>query len=244
MEDLRVGAVFRAVRHRRGWRQADVASRAGASRSLVSLVERGHLDRVPLATLRQVGAALDVRIDVVPRWRGADLDRMLTEGHAALHESVTGFFKGLPGWQLVPEVSFSIFGERGIIDGLAWHATTRTVLVIELKTEIVDIQDLMGTMDRRRRLAPQIAAEHGWNAAAVACWVIVADSRTNRRRIETYATVLRAAFPADGRQIRRWLRRPVGTIAALSMWPSSSGSSTRPTDITRKRVRVGGTTRS
>lgn len=36
----------------------------------------------------------------------------------------------------MPEVSFSIYGQRGVIDILAWHAATRSLLVIELKTEM------------------------------------------------------------------------------------------------------------
>ena len=82
MDDLRVGAAIRAVRIRRGWRQADVAQRAGSSVTAVSRVERGQLDGMPLATLRRIAAALDIRVDLVPRWRGADLDRLLNAGHA------------------------------------------------------------------------------------------------------------------------------------------------------------------
>jgi transcriptional regulator with XRE-family HTH domain len=45
MDDIRVGAAFRAVRIRRGWRQQDVADRAGVSRALISLIERGKSGR-------------------------------------------------------------------------------------------------------------------------------------------------------------------------------------------------------
>jgi transcriptional regulator with XRE-family HTH domain len=60
MDDMRVGAAFRAVRLRRHWRKSDVAARAGVSRGFVSLVERGHLDKVSLATLRRLGKVLDM----------------------------------------------------------------------------------------------------------------------------------------------------------------------------------------
>ncbi len=61
-----------------------------------------------------------------------------------------------------PEVSFAVYGERGVIDILAWHPGERALLVIELKTEIVDIQDLIGTVDRKRRLARVVARDRGW----------------------------------------------------------------------------------
>ena len=36
-------------------------------------------------------------------------------------------------------------------------------------------------VDRKRRLAPKVAAELGWQAGSVSAWVIVASGRTNRR---------------------------------------------------------------
>jgi hypothetical protein len=114
----------------------------------VSEVERGPLASVSLGTLRRVAAALDLRLKVVPRSRGGELDRLVNAGHAALHGSVVRHFGGLPGWVVVPEVSFSIYGERGVIDILAWHEPSGSLLVIELKTAIVDISDLIGGADR------------------------------------------------------------------------------------------------
>jgi transcriptional regulator with XRE-family HTH domain len=222
MDDLRVGAAFRAVRRRRGWRQSDVAARAGVSRSFVSLVERGHLDLVSLSTLRRLGRTLDIRLDIYARWRGGELDRLLNARHSALHESVASYLLTLPGWTLAPEVSYSIYGERGVIDVLAYHAPTRSLLVIELKTQLVDINELVGSMDRRRRLAPRIAADRGWPVRTVSCWVIVSRGRTNRRRIEAHRSMLRAAFPVRGQAMRAWLRRPGEAVAGLSMWSDAN----------------------
>lgn len=236
---MRVGAAFRAVRIRRRWRQEDVAARAGVARSSVSDIERGHLDSVPLRRLRAIAAALDIRIDLVTRWRGGELSRLLNARHSALHESVSGRFDGLPGWARVPEVSFSVFGERGVIDILAYHAASGSLLVIELKTEIVDVNELVGTLDRKARLAPKIAAERGWEARSVSRWVIVARDRTNQRRIEAHRSMLRAAFPSDGHVVRGWLARPSGVIAALSMWSSVAPIDARPVRSQRIRVQRG-----
>src|SRR5574337_1079118 len=233
MQDLAVGGAFRAVRLRRRWRQLDVAGAAGVSRSLVSLIERGHLDRLPLAQLRRIASVLDIRLDVVPRWRGGELERLINAGHSAPHEEVARYLGQVGGWELTPEVSFAIYGERGVIDILAWHAASRTLLVIELKTEIVDVQGMLGTFDRKVRLAPRMAAERGWRPRTVAGWLIVAHSTTNRRRIAAHRTMLRAALPLDGRLMRGWLRLPAGPVRALSMWsvarPGSTGSTLAPT---------------
>ena len=229
MLDARVASAFRAVRLRRGWRQEDVADRAGVSRAFVSLVERGHLAAVSLGTLRRVAAALDIRLDVVPRWRGGELDRLLNAGHAALHGSVLRHLGALPGWLVAPEVSYSVYGERGVIDILAWHEPSGSLLVIEIKTAIVDVSDLIGGVDRKRRLGPEVARDRGWQADTVSGWVIVGQGRTNERRVAEQRALLRTAFPQDGRAMSAWLRDPAGAVSALSIWPYAipGGASSR-----------------
>ena len=182
--------------------------------------------------------ALGGRLALQIQWQGGDLERVINARHSALHESLARSFLALPDWVLAPEVSFSIRGERGVIDILAWHAATRTLLVIELKTEIVDVNDLMGKVDRKRQLAVEIGRERGWHALTVAVWVIVADSKTNRRRVTAHGTTLRAAFPADGRSVAGRLREPRQPIARLSFWPDARDTGTRQDLATVKRVRV------
>jgi hypothetical protein len=69
---------------------------------------------------------------------------------------------------------------------------------------------------KTRRLAAVIARDRGWDPAAIASWVVLADNRTNRRALAAHAAVLRAKFPIDGRTIRPWLREPTARIDALS----------------------------
>ncbi len=216
MDLVRLGSAFRLVRVRRGWRQTDVAARAGRSRSTVARVEQGGASAITLGSLAAVAEALGIQLTLLPRWRGSDLDRLLDAGHAAMHDYMARRFGRLDGWTAVPEASFSIYGERGVIDILAFHAPTGSLLVVELKTLVVDVSDLIGTMDRRRRLATRVAAARGWQAVTVSAWVIVADTMTNRRRVEAYRNVLRSAFPAGAVAMRGWLRAPAGSIAGLS----------------------------
>lgn len=238
MDDINVGALIRVLRIRRGWRQADLAERAGVSRSAISRIERGHLDAITLKTLRSVTRVLVVTIDLATRWQGANTDRILNAGHARLHEDIAALLDSTAGWEHAPEVSFSIYGERGVIDILAFHAPSRSLLVVELKTELASLEDLLTVMSRRRRLAAQIAAERGWQALKVSTWVAVRESEANERRIRRFAATLRAAFPANGHAIRSWLRHPVGSIDALSLWANALDLSLNERAATRKRVRT------
>ena len=237
MDAVRLGAVCRALRIKKLLRQEDVAARAGVSRTVVSFLESGRVSRLSVTSLLRVIEALGGRLDFNVRWQGSDLDRLLNARNSALHESVARAFRRLPGWVLVPEVSFSIRGERGVIDIVAWHAATQTLLVIELKTDIVDINELMTTFGRKLRLAPEIAREHGWNPQQVGAWVIVADSVMNRRRVRSHAATLRAALPSDGRTVRGWLRKPSGTLRCLSFWSNVDAANVKSQFATVRRVR-------
>lgn len=236
MDDRLVGLTFRRIRLRRGERQRDVSERAGISPSEYSLFERGHLDGANLRLLRQAAAALEVRLELVPRWRGGDLDRLLHGRHAAMTEDVAAMLIAA-GWEVFPEVTFNHFGERGVIDLVAWNPLRRALLLVEVKTELVDVNGLLGTADRRRRLAPIIASERGWAPSIIASWVVVADSRTNRRHVAAHRELLRAAFPADGRQVRAWLRSPTRPQGALWFLPSDTGGGLRRGAAPIHRVR-------
>jgi hypothetical protein len=182
-----------------------------------------------------------IRLRLVPSWRGGDLGRLLKARHSALNELVARYLSSQPGWKFVPEVSFSIYGERGLIDIFAWHAASRSLVVIELKTEIVDLEEMIGTLDRKRRLAVRIAREAGlidFDPKSVSVWVIVADGRTNRRHVSAHRTMLRAALPADGWAMRRWMRRPTGIMAGLSLWSFVAPSGVSQTLAARRRVRL------
>jgi hypothetical protein len=154
------------------------------------------------------------------RWDGADLPRLLDARHSAMHEAVAGLLSSLDGWSFEPEVSFSVYGERGVIDILAWHPVRRMLLVIELKTEIVELGTLLSKMDQRRRLAADVARRSfDWDPIATSTWVIIAEGRTNRRAVAAHRVALRKKFPVDGRSMRRWLRDPQERVDALGFLP-------------------------
>ena len=237
MDDLAIGRVLRQLRIRLGWRASDVAAKAGVATATYSRMERGGIAQSRLGTLRKVSEVLEVRLVLEARWRGAGLDRFLGEGHAAMAEAISQMLVAA-GWDVRPEVSFSHFGERGVVDLVAWHAASRTVLLIELKTELVDVSDLLTVTGRRRRLAAVIAEPLGWKPATVGQWVVIAAGRSNERRVASHRTLLRSAFPADGRAIAGWLAKPTGALSALWFLPNTHSLSRRRGPATPIRVRV------
>ncbi len=184
--------------------------RSELSRSAIARIERGQADRFTVRALRRVTAALDGRIDVRLLWHAEGLDRLLDERHAALVERMIGMLTEL-GWTAVAEVSFAIRGERGSVDILAIHPATASLLVVEVKSVVPDVQAMLVALDRKGRLGREIARERGWFASSVTRLLVLPDDRTARRRVKAHATTFRTAMPARTIEVRRWLRRPAGT---------------------------------
>lgn len=237
MQDATVGRVIRLLRRKKGWRQQDLADRAGVSQGMVSLMERGRIDRVSVRAVRAVLGPLDANAFLDVRWIHGILDRLLDEDHAALSGAVAAQLAAW-GWEVNPEVWYSVFGERGSIDLLAWHAPSRTLLIIEIKTELVSVEATLRKHDEKVRLGPRIAAERfGWRALAVGAVVVLPSDRTERRRVDRHAAVLVRALPARGLALRRWLQRPMGTIAGLWFVTPTNGSATTRARDNLKRAR-------
>jgi transcriptional regulator with XRE-family HTH domain len=215
MNDIVIGHALRSLRLRGRIRQQDLADRIGVSQQLISKVEAGRLETVSTRTLRRIFAAVDADVVTLVTWRAGELDRLLDEGHAAIVGRICTLLRRR-GWEVLSEVTFAVYGERGSIDVLAWHAASRTLLVIEVKTEITSAEETLRRHDVKVRLAPKIGLERfGTAPARVGRLLVVADTMTNRRRVERLASVLEAAYPGRGRQVRAWLAAPIGDLRAL-----------------------------
>lgn len=159
--------------------------------------------------------ALDARAEIRGSWRGAALDRVLDEGHARLSAAVIGQLRRW-AWEVEVEVSFSHFGERGSIDILAWHEPTKTLLIVEIKTELGSVEGLSRPLDVKVRLAPATASQRfGWKPDRVGRLVVFADEMTNRRQVHRHGQLLDAALPTRSRAVRTWLRAPSGPLAGI-----------------------------
>lgn len=241
MDDLRIGRIARALRHRLNLTQTEVGRRWGRSQDRVSWIERGRLDGMTLRRLRHLFAVFDAELVVFVRWRGGDVDRLLDRGHAALAEAVAGDLEPL-GWVVEPEVSYSEFGERGSIDLLAWHPASRSLLVIEVKTELTSIEETIRRHDVKTRLGAKIARDRlGWDPISVSRLLVLPDERTPRRHVEGHQRLFAGAYPVRGWDVRRWLRtrassQPPASMAGLLFLPLNGGTRAGRGLLSRRRI--------
>jgi transcriptional regulator with XRE-family HTH domain len=219
VDDRRVGLAFRAVRRRRGLLQCGLAERAGVHQTTVSRLERGQLDGLTVRAIRMIASALDISVAIAPRWGRGDLDRLLDASHAALVEAAVSGLR-VSGWTVLVEYTFSHFGERGSVDIVAWQPREMALLLIEVKSRLIDLQDLLATTDRKRRLVPGLlAAERGWRACAIGSVLVLPEGSRSRNAVARHGATIGARFPGRTMEVRRWLADPRGQLAAVWFLP-------------------------
>jgi transcriptional regulator with XRE-family HTH domain len=224
VDDGRVGRAIRVVRVRKGWRQKDLGAAAHVSQQVVSRIEQGRFDRVALATTRRVAKELDMTISLSTRWLGGDVFQLLDAEHAVLVDESVRRLRRI-GWELLVEYSFNHFGDRGSVDIVAWHPRRRAVLIVEVKSRIVDVQELLGTLDRKVRVVPLLLArERGWRAVEVGGLLVVPRTKQARNAVERHAATFAVVLPARGLAVRRWLAAPAGRLDGIWFVAFTHGS--------------------
>lgn len=240
MDRFRFGRSIRALRQHRGWRQLDLARRSGLARSVIGRIELGQIGRIAHDDEVAAATAVDGQLALDFRWRGEGLDRLIDEEHAAVVDQLVELYRSAR-WEVAVEVSFSEFGERGSIDVFAWHPVVNVVAVNEVKASVPEAGGTVIGVDRKARLAPEIARKRGWTCVAVARFLVIRDSSTSRRRIAEHKRLFASAFPIAGRESLEWIRHPTArAVSGLIFLPDSrpAGSTRRRT--ARKRVRLMG----
>ncbi len=206
--------------------QRAVAKRARVSQATVARCEAGETGDLPLRLVVAVINAVGGSVSFKAHWKGAGLDRLLDEAHASIVNRVVELLIA-HGWTVVPEATFSIFGERGSVDILAYHPAHRALLVIEVKSLVPDMQQMLSGIDRKVRLAPRLAAERGWQVATISRLLVLSDDPTDRRRVARYAATINQTMPARTVEIRRWLPNPDHALGGVWFLAESAAQNHR-----------------
>lgn len=200
---IRLEASLKALRRRKRWSQARLGQALGISQQSMSRLE-ADVRRATLGRLDAWATELDGYLAVEVRVSG---ERPLTDAnHAALQNHFAAQLRR-DGWLVDAETSFNHYGDRGRIDLLAFHPVRRVLLVIEIKTRIQDVQDMLGRLDVKTRVAQGIARDRGWDVAAVVPTLVIREDRTARRRVAEHAALF-ANFGLRARAARAWLGHP------------------------------------
>jgi hypothetical protein len=159
----------------------------------------------------RIAGALGATVSVRILWQGEGLDRLLDAAHADLTETVLRLLRD-SGWEVATEVSFNVRGERGAIDILAFHHSTKSLLVIEIKSVVPDLQAMLGTLDKRpASLSVSLGSVVGESTASQDCWSspttgppVVVSTNTRRPSRRCCHPERRRCAVGSGRRQEAW----------------------------------------
>jgi hypothetical protein len=141
---------------------------------------------------------------------------LIDDRHAALVGAAVEALRA-DGWETRVEVTYSSYGERGSIDVLGWRAAEAALVVEEVKSDLTSAEQTQRKHDEKVRLAPGVVREReGWRPQLVGRVLVLPESRTARR----------STYPLGQREVRAWLRRPVGPMDGIVFLPVTSGRGT------------------
>jgi transcriptional regulator with XRE-family HTH domain len=214
MEARRIGALVRAVRLENGLRQVDLADRCGMSQRWISDLERGRIEQMSIGDITRACGALDITARLDLWWRGGDADRLLDRDHAAAIEFVVAELER-DGWTCRLEYGFNQYGDRGSVDILAWHPGSRSLLIIEVKATLTDVQALLAALAKKVRVVPGLVEREGWQPLTTSYLLVVLGSRSNRTVVARHARTFATTFPSDTQSVNGWIAAPSGVLHGL-----------------------------
>jgi len=202
----RFGASVRAVRVALGLSQRASAKLMGRSQAWVSLMERGRIASLSVSEAdlicQSLGATLVLGVEAPVLIAGP---RQRDAAHARCVAYVARRLRS-DGWLVQREVQVGSSSRPGWIDILAFHPTSRILLVIEVKTELVDLGGLERQLGWYVSEAPRGAAKLGWRPEAVLGCVLMLATTATYDRLREDAPGIRQVFPLRGRDLMNVLR--------------------------------------
>jgi DNA-binding XRE family transcriptional regulator len=144
------GAQIRETRRERRWSIAELASRAGLSRSFVYSVEAGQAGSIEAVARLATTLGRRAEIELVdPRRQDRRANLSADPVHSAMGEFETGHLRAT-GFEVGIDVPYQHYQFAGRADVVAWDADARGFLHIENRTRFPDFQQMAGAYNAKR----------------------------------------------------------------------------------------------
>jgi transcriptional regulator with XRE-family HTH domain len=191
---LALGNVVARTRRDLGWSQGRLAVRAGVSRSMIARVESATVN-VSLDVAAGVCDALGVQVDLTFRTPFIAERPQRDPAHARCSSYVQHRLEAV-GWTVAREVEVVHGRSHGWIDLLAFEPRLRSLLIVEVKTELDDLGRIERTLSWYERDGWGAARRLLWRPARMATWLLVLATDVNDERIRANRDLLARAFEA------------------------------------------------
>lgn len=212
------GRACRATRISLRISQQQLADKVGLSRGYVATIERARANPT-LDVVERIGQALGLEARLVLRVPTVlEGPRQRDLVHARCSGYVDRRLRSL-GWLTSREAEVVQGRSHGWIDLLAFHPTSETLLVIEIKTRLDDLGSIERQIAWYGRTAGDVAHRLGWPQRRIASWLLLLASDEVEQAVRMNHEVIARAFPVRARALLEWLadghRGPGGPGLAL-----------------------------
>jgi len=198
--------------------QQDLGERVGLSRGYIAMLELARANPT-LNVVERICRALGLETELAIRppiifegGRQRDLVHAHCSGYADRRLRTLG-------WQTAREAEIVQGRSHGWIDVLAFHPTSETLLVIEIKTRFDDLGAIERQVGWYARAAGEIARARGWRPRRIVSWLLFLASDEVEQAIRMNRDVLAGAFQVRAPAMQSWLaddaRTPTGWGLAL-----------------------------
>ena len=216
-------AMSRKVRLELRLTQGAVADAAYVSRGYVAAIEAGTANPT-LDVVERIGTVLGLEADLV--LRPPTLIEPARQRDLVHARSIAYVERRLraAGWETAREVEIVQARSHGWIDIVAFHPRSESLLVIEIKTRLVDLGSVERQVGWYARAASDVARRTGWMPRRIVTWLLVLASAEVDRVIAINNQLLGAAFPMRAREMLEWLsdgRHPLTSRGLAMIDPSS-----------------------
>jgi transcriptional regulator with XRE-family HTH domain len=196
--------------------QQSVADAAGISRSFLARIEGGR-GNPSLRVVERIADALGQRVELsvtLPVFLATPIHRDLVHARcvAAIGRRLTA-----AGWLITREVDVSDGRFHGWIDLLAYHPVTRTLLVIEVKAQLLDIGAMQRQVGWYERRALAAGRSQGWTPRSSMTWLVGLASDELDRAINAERDLFAVEFPGRAADMLRVVAGSPGRGRAVAL---------------------------
>jgi transcriptional regulator with XRE-family HTH domain len=209
-------AVSREVRVQLRLTQGEVAAAAHVSRGYIAGIEAGTANPT-LDVVERIGSVLGLDTNLIlrpPLLIETSPQRDLV--HARCIAYVERRIRSA-GWETAREVEIVQARSHGWIDIVAFHPRSKTLLVIEVKTQLVDLGSVERQVGWYTRAAGDAARRRGWTPHRTVAWLLVLASAEVDRVIATNRHLLGTAFPMRARGMLGWLSEDLHPLTSRGL---------------------------